>query len=927
MKHNLLILSILLIVVVMMTVAVACDDAPVPSTSGSSGSIEQSGTIIPSGNENPSGSTDPSGSVNPSQGEAPSDSGNTIVICIVTVDVQGNYTEKRIIAGQRLPMPEAPSVGNLYFDGWYAGDEKYDFSKKVTEDFTLTARFLEATTEYLVSGTVRDELGNIVDDATISYGKNSITTRRDGTFGLNTSIRKIVVSRDGYYPVTIVRSDATDKCKFDITLIEQGQSSVITKNVDADTLSVDLNGSVRVKLSRVTSSVATGTDSSSYLKVRYEVSDSNLTSVAIGNNDTVCQSDSVEFYFDTHGDGGLFPQVDDYQIDVSINGFVRFLQGTDSGWQDADIVGNYIITPYGAINDSSEEAYGYTIEMLLPFGQFGITEQSDIHFSLGQSGYGTTDPVSTWNGWSYKSEFVDPQVPAKYRVWGQKGIAEVISENISIEQSYVDGLAEISADKLLKTRYGERIFEDDEKDMLWKNLPENMIGISFAYGPSAGTEVTVKSDGYVILVAPAVGFGGLNDSIVSDGWTLLVGNGKGIGRDVLYETYTVANNVYAKYCNDGDCIDYGSQTIVFGAAVADDRYYVLPWEASGATVYSASEYNEQERLWQGIPSMVALPNGHVVAIYFTGGVGEPAAENYIVIDYSEDGKSFETVCVIDHPDTRVRCLDGFGFLNTDGELCIIWSQTGHYNTGYLPSWEVYITNPTDNPSEWIISEPYKIADGTANNKPTLLSDGSYIMSTSRFCNTDSNFIYKSYDKGLTWTFVGEAYIGSKVATFVHECSIVELADGTLWMLSRATQAPYYEQYSRDGGLTWTTGVKSSLPGAYSRGALRTLSDGKILFVSNAETAFRGKMTAYLIENNGGSPVIRSSLLLDGRGGESYAGVAYPDIDITEGGEILICWDYDRRGSGSILYAIISVEELEKGGTLSVERILVASSLD
>ncbi len=909
------ILSALLIIVVMTTISIACDNEPVTDTSGSSGSVTPSGVIDPSENPNSSGSEDSS-----------DDSGNTIVVYTVTIDVRGNYTEKKIIAGQRLPRPETPSVGNLYFDGWYIGNEKYDFSKKVTEDFTLTAKFLEATTEYSVSGTVKDELGNIVDDATISYGNQSVTTRRDGTFGINTSISKIIVTKDGYYPVTIVRSSTTDKCKFDITLIEQGQSSVITKNTDADTLSVDLNGSVRVKLSRVTTSVATGTDSSSYLKVRYEISDSNLTSVDGGNNDTVCQSDSVEFYFDTLGDGGLFPQTDDYQIDVSVNGFVRFLQGNGNGWDVAENIGNYIITPYGSVNDSSVDAYGYTIEMMLPFGQFGITEQSDIHFSLGQSGYGTTDPLSTWNGWSYKSEFVDPQVPAKYRVWGQSGISEIITENISVAQSYIDGLAEISADKLLKTRYGERLYEDDEKDMLWKNLPENMIGISFAYGPSTGTEVTVESDGYVILLAPAIGFKGINDSIVSDGWTLLVDNGKGIGRDVLYETYTVANNVYVKYCNEGDRIDYGSQTLVFGAAVADDIYYVLPWEASGATVYSASEYNEPDRLWQGIPSMVALPDGRVVSIYFTGGAGEPAAENYVVIDYSEDGETFETVYVIDHPDERVRCLDGFGFLNSDGVLCIIWNQTGHYNTGYSPSYEIYITNPTDDPSNWIISEPYKIADGITNNKPTLLSDGSYIISMSRFCNTDYNFVYKSYDKGLTWTLVSEAYIGNKVAIFVHECSIVELENGTLWMLSRATQAPYYEQYSYDGGLTWTTGVKSSLPGAYSRGTLCTLPDGRILFVSNAETTFRGKLTAYLISNNGSGPVIRSSLLLDARGGESYAGVAYPDVSITDDGKVLICWDYDRRGRGSILYAIVSVEELEKGGTLSTDRIMTASSL-
>jgi len=306
---------------------------------------------------------------------------------------------------------------------------------------------------------------------------------------------------------------------------------------------------------------------------------------------------------------------------------------------------------------------------------------------------------------------------------------------------------------------------------------------------------------------------------------------------------------------------------------------------------------------------------------------EPAAGNYGIIDYSSDGgETFETIYILEHTDPAVRNLDLFAFLNTDGTLVFQWTQTGHYNTGIMPCWQAYVTNPTEDPSRWIFSDSYVVMEGVTNNKPTLLSDGSYIIGLTRWNDTDYNFVYKSTDGGITWELVSKAYIGNKVATFAHECTIVELADGKLWMLSRATQAPYYEQYSSDGGITWTQGVKSTIPGAYSRGVLATLPDGKILCVTNAETTRRGKLTAYVLTNNGSGPVIQSSLLLDARGGESYAGVAYPDVSFLPDGRVLICWDYDRRGTGSILYTILTLDEMSQGGVLPLDRILIASIL-
>ena len=421
------------------------------------------------------------------------DPGDEFVIHTVTIAVQDDYSERKIVDMQRLPRPADPKIEGLYFEGWSVGDEPYDFSKKVLEDFTLEARFTPEASTYLVSGFVRDELGNAMEDVTVTFGTRSVTSRKDGSFGFDTALTSFTLEKEGFYPVVVVRAEATARQSFDVVLVEEGQTEVLSKNTDKNALSFDLNDSVRVKLFRMTTQVDTGTSSSSYLKVRFEVKDNNLTNVAVQNNtDQVCQSDSVEFYLDTLCDGGLFPQTDDYQIDVSVSGFYRCVKGTGNSWVTAENVSSYVITQDGTVNDTSDVDYGYTLELHIPFGQVGITDQSDIAFSVGQSGYGTTNPVSTWNGWTYKGTMVDPQAPAKYRIWGKNGIQEILTHEIEIAQSYVDGLAQIMAPKLLKVSYGERVYLDNERDLIWHNLPENMMGTTMSYGPSTGTRVTVE---------------------------------------------------------------------------------------------------------------------------------------------------------------------------------------------------------------------------------------------------------------------------------------------------------------------------------------------------------------------------------------------------------------------------------------------------
>ncbi|MGN0348381.1 MAG: InlB B-repeat-containing protein [Roseburia sp.] len=59
----------------------------------------------------------------------------------VTFDSDNGSTvrEEKVLRGQKVTEPTAPAKADYSFEGWYNGDAKYDFTKAVTENITLTA--------------------------------------------------------------------------------------------------------------------------------------------------------------------------------------------------------------------------------------------------------------------------------------------------------------------------------------------------------------------------------------------------------------------------------------------------------------------------------------------------------------------------------------------------------------------------------------------------------------------------------------------------------------------------------------------------------------------------------------------------------------------------------------------------------------------
>ncbi len=123
---------------------------------------------------------------------------------------EGCEAEVEVEEGKTVEKPADPTNGTTkLFDGWYNGEEEYDFEEPVTEDITLTAKW---STKRVVSVTVQNapaDVKMVYEDVTageekeftekMTSGKNImfLSTKNPGDY-YGTHDVKITVSAEGY---------------------------------------------------------------------------------------------------------------------------------------------------------------------------------------------------------------------------------------------------------------------------------------------------------------------------------------------------------------------------------------------------------------------------------------------------------------------------------------------------------------------------------------------------------------------------------------------------------------------------------------------------------------------------------------------------------------------------------------------------------
>ena len=326
-----------------------------------------------------------------------------------------------------------------------------------------------------------------------------------------------------------------------------------------------------------------------------------------------------------------------------------------------------------------------------------------------------------------------------------------------------------------------------------------------------------------------------------------------------------------------------------------------------------AEYADNARMFQGVPGIERAANGRLWATWYGGGVSEDR-NNYILLSTSgDDGKSWQRVLILD-PDGAgpVRAFDPCLWHDPDGKLWLTWAQAKieQGKWGQISLHAITTTDSGDADAKW--SAPREITKGVMMNKPTVASDGRWLLPAAAWFTNGSSRVVVSSDHGKTFGELGAANIPNPKDRDCDEHMVVERKNGSLWMLVR-TKYGIGESISTDGGKTWPDLEKSSIPHTVSRFFIRKLASGHLLLVRHDPPNLgkdpvlmggrgRSSMKAFLSDDDGRT--WKGGLMLDERWG-----VTYPDGVQAASGLIYVIYDYNRASDKEILLTKFREEDV------------------
>ena len=337
------------------------------------------------------------------------------------------------------------------------------------------------------------------------------------------------------------------------------------------------------------------------------------------------------------------------------------------------------------------------------------------------------------------------------------------------------------------------------------------------------------------------------------------------------------------------------------------------------------EYSDEQRVFQGIPSVTQSPGGRLWANWYTGGPGEGHL-NYVLLASSDDrGETWSKPILAIDPDGPgpIRAYDPAMWTDPNGRVWLFWAQGGSWWDGRSGTWAMTCEDPDAENAQW--SDPRRLFDGIMMCRPTVDAEGRWLFPASIWQVTPNSIpelrrdmgdlkganIFVSTDEGKTFSHLGQARTPKADATF-DEHMIVQRKDGSFWVLLR-TKYGIGEATSTDGGKTFTPVTPSAIKHTSARFFIRRLNSGALLLVKHGpkveEKTGRSHLTAFVSDDDG--QTWNGGLLLDERGG-----VSYPDGIQNRDGTIYIIYDYSRTGSKQILMARITEDDVRASKLVS-----------
>ena len=309
---------------------------------------------------------------------------------------------------------------------------------------------------------------------------------------------------------------------------------------------------------------------------------------------------------------------------------------------------------------------------------------------------------------------------------------------------------------------------------------------------------------------------------------------------------------------------------------------------------------------QGVPGIERTAKGRLWAVY---GRDVESTRHYQLLTFSDDdGKSWSDTHLMILPRRGVRASGGCVWIDPQGRLWVFWMQAFGLQDGRYGVFAIRSDDPDADDPQW--SAPRRLGDGVMLNKPTVLSDGDWLLTSSVWKTDNSIKVYASTDQGTSFTLRGTAHIAGPKTRGPDEPMIIERKDGSLWMLVRVQGLA--ETISTDRGKTWAPVQRSPIKHCTSRFFVRRLKSGSLLLVKHGplnKRVGRQQLTAYMSDDEG--KTWSGGLMIDER-----EDVTYPDGVQAGDGRIHIIYDHQRTPLGEVLMATFTEEDVRAGKPVS-----------
>ncbi len=309
---------------------------------------------------------------------------------------------------------------------------------------------------------------------------------------------------------------------------------------------------------------------------------------------------------------------------------------------------------------------------------------------------------------------------------------------------------------------------------------------------------------------------------------------------------------------------------------------------------------------QGVPGIERTAEGRLWVLY---GRDVESPRNYQVLRYSDDdGRSWSDIRLMILPQSGVRAMSPAIWIDPQARLWVFWGQSFGLQDGRYGIFAISTEEPDAENPHW--SVPRRLGDGIMLNKPTVLSNGDWLLTSSIWKADDSIRIYASSDQGKTFELRGTANIPDPKMRGPDEPMIVERKDGSLWMMVRMQGLG--QTFSHDRGKTWTPVERLPISHPTSRFFVRRLESGALLLVKHGginERVGREKLMAFVSDDDGATWT--GGLMLDERDH-----LTYPDGVQAADGKIYVVYDRNRTPDGIIQMAVFSEDDARAGKPVS-----------